>query len=228
MEHNDNSCQDIRVTARELRNSQRSTHHTPDPLEIHIWPVLHALFNGINTIPTHRRIDISFKTQLTSSVTSDLKMQTVSHNTQLPYREAKEHSTATAIDDISSALQRFPAELLVRTAAALRRAEDLQNIRLGSRAFSKAATTVLQSRFVRLHLMPIRTSMDRFTSLTMNTLIAPKILQLVVIYSPPLATTVSSECAMIGKSFDMSEHNVKDIVSEFNATCAYSEFNTEA
>jgi hypothetical protein len=155
-------------------------------------------------------------------------MQTVSHNIQLPYREAKRHSTATAIGDVTSALQRFPAELLVKTAAALGRAEDLQSLRLVSRAFSKSATTFLQSRFVRLHLMPTRTSMDRFTSLTMNALIAPKILQLVVIYYPPLATTVSSECAMIGESFGMSEHDVKDIVSEFNDTCAYSEFDTDA
>jgi hypothetical protein len=155
-------------------------------------------------------------------------METVSHNVQLPYREAREHATTTAIDDVTSALQRFPPELLVRTAKAIHRAKDLQNLRLVSTAFSKAATTVLQLRFVRLHLMPTRTSMDRFTSLTMNNLIAPKILQLVVIYSPPLASTVSSECAMIGESFGMSEQNVKDIVSEFNDTCAYSEFATDA
>jgi hypothetical protein len=117
---------------------------------------------------------------------------------QLPYREARAHATMTVTDDSMSALQRFPAESLVRTAAALGRTGDLQNLRLVNRAFSKAATTVLQLRFVRLHLMPTRTSMDRFTSLTMNNLIAPKILQLVVIYSPPLTNTVSSECAMIG------------------------------
>jgi hypothetical protein len=168
-----------------------------------------------------------FRTYLSSTLAPNRIMETVSHNVQLPYRGVGAHPTVTAVNNLTSALQRFPAELLVRTAEVLDRAEDLQNLRLINRAFSKAATTVLQSRFVRLYLMPTRPSMARFTSLTMHDLIAPKILQVVVIYMPLIESSITSQCARVGETYDMPEQNVRNIVSEFNDMCSSRDVVTD-
>lgn len=75
----------------------------------------------------------------------------------------------------SSAPTMLPAELLLEFARNTEDVEDLQRLRLVSRAFSHAATTALQERFTQIYILPLQSSMARFTRLTVNPLIEPKI-----------------------------------------------------
>lgn len=128
-----------------------------------------------------------------------------------------------------SKLEDLPAELLLKAISFLDQAEDLQNVRLVNKAFSKVGTIELQDRFVRLHVSPTKTSVARFTKLTVNTLIAPKITQLVVLYSSPYATPApSSACVSASKNYDLSWPMCKEIISEYNDNCFSPTLVTDA
>ena len=61
--------------------------------------------------------------------------------------------------------------------------------------------------------------MNRFTKLTRNKLIAPKITQIVVLYRPPYASRITSACRVIADYYGMPRQTLKDIVSEYNDMC---------
>lgn len=61
--------------------------------------------------------------------------------------------------------------------------------------------------------------MHRFTKLTQNKLIAPKITQIVVLYRPPYAPPIPSACWTIAKRYGMPKEKVKEVVSEYNGMC---------
>ena len=111
----------------------------------------------------------------------------------------------------------FPAELLLLIARYAEDTEDLQHLRLVSRAFSHAATTALQDRFTRIYILPLQSSMARFTKLTMNPLIGPKIRHVNVIYGPPVpAFDIPRACLDVALHYGMRLQDVKDIMSEYN------------
>lgn len=117
----------------------------------------------------------------------------------------------------SPAPRDLPPELLLEIAQNIEDAEDLQRLRLVSRAYSHAATTALQDRFTDVYILPLRSSMARFTKLTKNSLIGPKILQVNVIYGLPVAAyEVPPACMDIALRYGMQLQCAKDIVSEFN------------
>lgn len=122
----------------------------------------------------------------------------------------------------------LPPELLLKMAALIDVALDLQNLRLVNRAFSKAATTVLQDRSSRIYLLPTRPSMARFTKLTRNELIGPKITQIVVFYRPPYASPAPSACRAIAEHYGMPRQKVREIVSEYNDMCVGTSYATNA
>lgn len=117
--------------------------------------------------------------------------------------------------------QLLPPELLLRATSLLDQTEDLQNVRLVNRAFSRAATTVLQERFFRLHVVPTRTSVSRFLRLTSNALIASNITELVILYRPPFASSaVPPAMVAASKDYDLPSWPMcKEILSEFNDNC---------
>jgi hypothetical protein len=144
-------------------------------------------------------------------------MDTSPHDVQLPLRS---RTRTTAVDGHtfhSSSHIIFPAELLLLIARYAEDTEDLQHLRLVSRAFSHAATTALQDRFTRIYILPLQSSMARFTKLTMNPLIGPKIRHVSVIYGPPVpAFDIPRACLDVGLHYTMRLQDVKDIMSEYN------------
>jgi hypothetical protein len=111
----------------------------------------------------------------------------------------------------------FPAELLLEIARNIEDTEDLQRLRLVSRAFSHAATTALQDRFTQIFILPLQSSMARFTKLTMNPLIGPKIRYVNVIYGQPVpALDIPPTCLNIAVRYEMQLQSMKDIMSEYN------------
>lgn len=125
---------------------------------------------------------------------------------------------ATAEDTSSSPTPVvFAAELLLVVARFTEDTEDLQRLRLVSRAFSHAATTALQDRFTRIFILPLQSSMARFTKLTKHPLIGPRIRRVDVIYGPPIAAFgIPRACLDIALHYGMRLQEVKDIVSEYN------------
>jgi hypothetical protein len=133
------------------------------------------------------------------------------------------------MENSPSTSQLLPPELLLKIATFVDVAVDLQNLRLVDRAFSKAATTVLQDGFDKIYLLPTRPSMARFTKLTRNTLIAPKITQLVVLYRPPyVSPKVPPACRAIAGRYAMPRQRAKEIVSEHNDMCVDTSYATDA
>ena len=143
------------------------------------------------------------------------------HDVQLPLRSRTRTQVVTEHSSTSSASDNFPAEILLLIARYTEDTEDLQHLRLVSRAFSHAATTALQDRFTRIYILPLQSSMARFTRLTKNPLIGPKLRHVSVIYGPPLAAfDIPRAC------FDVALHyglrlqdvlqDVRDIMSEYN------------
>lgn len=146
-------------------------------------------------------------------------MAEASNKLKLAHRGLKEQLTVITTENSPSSPQMLPPELLLKIATFIDSAVDLQNLRLVNRAFSKAATTILQNGCARIYLLPTRPSMNRFTKLTQNKLIAPKITQIVVLYRPPYASPVPSACWAIAKRYGMPKEKVKEIVSEYNGMC---------
>ncbi|GAB7324195.1 hypothetical protein MBLNU13_g07558t2 [Cladosporium sp. NU13] len=146
-------------------------------------------------------------------------MATDSHKVQLAHWGPRERLPVTTMEDSTPLPQLPPPELLLKIAAFVDVAVDLQNLRLVNRAFSKAATTVLQHGPSRIYLLPTRPSMDRFTKLTQNNLIAPKITQIAVLYRPPYASRIRSACQAIAEHYGIPQHTLNDIVSEYNDMC---------
>lgn len=180
---------------------------------------MHDFFNYavfLFNVPTYQRLSQD-PVKLTSLSTST--MATAAHAVESLHHGWRQHAPSVTGEISSSALKSLAAELLVEVAKSLDEAEDLQNLRLANRAFSKAATTACQDRFVRIHLLPTRPSMARFLRLATNNLIAAKILQIVVIYAPPFTTTVMPTCQRIGKLYGIPWNKLKNIVSEFNDMC---------
>ena len=155
-------------------------------------------------------------------------MAGASHDVQLAYRTPKEQILVTTMDKSPSSPQLLPPELLLKVATFIDLVEDLQNLRLVNRAFSKAATTILQDGCPRIYLLPTRPSINRFTKLTQNKLIAPKITQVVVLYRPPYASPGSSACQGVAEHYGMPREKVKEIVSEYNDMCIGSSYATDA
>lgn len=141
-------------------------------------------------------------------------MATAPHSVQLPHRGPRQHTPTTTVTNSPTKPRLLQPELLLKIATFCDRTVDLQNLRLVNRAFSKAATTTLQDRFVRIYLSPTRTSVARFSKLAQNALIAPKIKEVVVLYRPPYASTVSPSCQTIAEQYGMPWQKGNDIVSE--------------
>jgi hypothetical protein len=117
----------------------------------------------------------------------------------------------------SPAPKDLPPELLLEIAQNIDDTEDLQRLRLVSRAFSNAATTALQDRFTNIYILPLQSSMARFTRLTKNPLIGPKIRHVNVMYGPPVAASdVPRACLDLALPYGMQLQSVKDIISEYN------------
>lgn len=143
-------------------------------------------------------------------------MAGASHEVQLAHRARKEQILVTTMETSPSSPQLLPPELLLKIATFVDLVVDLQRLRLVDRAFSKAATTILQDGCPRTYLLPTRPSMNRFTKLTQNKLIAPKTTQFVVLYRPPYASPGSSACQGVAEHYGMPREKVKEIVSEYN------------
>jgi hypothetical protein len=119
--------------------------------------------------------------------------------------------------DCSSAPRIFPAEILLLIARYTEDTEDLQRLRLVSRAFSHAATSAFQDRFTRIYILPLQPSMAGFIKLTSNPLIGPKIRRVNVGYGPPVAIFDSPRaCLDIALHYGMWQQDVKDIMLEYN------------
>ena len=156
-------------------------------------------------------------------------MAPISHEVELACRGPSKPPPTITMDDSSSLPQLLPPELLLKTATFIDLAEDLQNLRLVDRAFSKAATTALQDRYYRVYLLPTRPSMDRFSKLTRNKLVAFGITEIVVLYTPPYAPVVlPPACQAIAAHHDMPWQTVTDIVSEYNDMCVVPVDATDA
>jgi hypothetical protein len=156
-------------------------------------------------------------------------MAAASHEIQLAHRSPREQLPVVTMETSSSSPQLLPPELLLKIATFIDVAVDLQNLRLVNRAFSKAATTVLQDGSDRIYLLPTRPSMARFTKLTQNTLIAPKITQVVVLYRPPYTSSkVLPACQAIAEQYAMPQPRVKEIISEYNDMCVNTSYATDA
>ena len=123
--------------------------------------------------------------------------------------------------------QLLAPELLLNIATFVDTAVDLQNLRLVNRAFSKAATTVLRNGSEMIYLLPTRPSMNRFTKLTQNKLIAPKIKAIVVLYRPPYASPIPSQCQAIAERYSMPQQKIEAIVSEYNDMCVDTSYATD-
>lgn len=136
-------------------------------------------------------------------------MDTSAHDVQLPHRPRTRTTTVAGHTLI------FPAELLLLVARYIEKTVDLQHLRLVSRAFSHAATTALQDRFTRIYILPLQSSMARFTELTNNPLIGPKIRYVNVVYGPPLAAFIIPRvCLDVALHYGMRLQDVKDILSK--------------
>lgn len=155
-------------------------------------------------------------------------MATDSHKVQLAHWGPRERLPVTTMEDSTPLPQLPPPELLLKIAAFVDVAVDLQNLRLVNRAFSKATTTVLQHGPSRIYLLPTRPSMDRFTKLTQNNLIAPKITQIAVLYRPPYASRIRSACQAIAEHYGIPQHTLNDIVSEYNDVCVGTTHATDS
>lgn len=155
-------------------------------------------------------------------------MASSSHEVSLAHSGPREHLPVTTINNSSSSPKLLPLELLLKIATLIETAEDLQSLRLVDRAFSKVATTVLQDGSDRIYLLPTKSSMARFTKLTRNTLIAPRITQIVVLYRPPYASPITPECRAIAEQYAMPSQKVEEIVSEYNDTCINTSCATDA
>lgn len=139
------------------------------------------------------------------------------HDTQLPLRPQIKEGGTIEIFGSSSTPSIFPAELLLSIARYTEDTEDLQSLRLVSRAFSHAATTALHDRFTRIFVLPLQSSMARFTRLTENPLIGPKIRRVIVIYGPPItAFDFPRACLGVDMHYGMKLQNLKDIMSDYN------------
>lgn len=79
----------------------------------------------------------------------------------------------------------------------------------------------------RIYLLPTRSSMNWFTKLTRNILIAPKITQIAVLYRPPYASLISSACRAIAEDYGMPRQTIKKIVSEYNDMCVDTSYATD-
>jgi hypothetical protein len=156
-------------------------------------------------------------------------MAALSHQVQLVHRGPREAPAATSTENSSSSPQLLPPELLLKTATFIDEAEDLQNLRLASRAFSKAATTALQDRYYRIYLLLTRPSMARFSKFTRNRLVALGITQIVVLYRPPYAPVILPPgCQAIAEYYDIPWQRVEDIVSEYKDMCVDPANGTDA
>lgn len=131
------------------------------------------------------------------------------------------------MQNYASLPQLLAPELLLKIATFIDTAVDLQNLRLVDRAFSKAATTVLQDDSDMVYLLPTRPSMNRFTKLTQNKLIAPKIRAIEVLYRPPCASPITSECQAIAERYGMPRQKLEAIVSEYNDMCVDTSYATD-
>jgi hypothetical protein len=139
------------------------------------------------------------------------------HDIRLPLRPRTVTEAIAEHSTHSSAPRIFRAELLVLVARYTENTKDLQRLRLVSRAFSHAATTALQDRFTRIYILPLQSSMARFTKLTKHPLIGPKIRQVNVVYGPPVRVfDIPSACLNIALHYGMKLQSVKDIVLEYN------------
>lgn len=151
------------------------------------------------------------------------------HKVELALRSPTTQLPVITSGNSPSTSQLLPPELLLKIATFVDEAVDLQNLRLVDRAFSKAATTVLQDGINRIYLLPTRPSMARFNKLTRNTLIAPKITQLVVLYRPPYTSPkVPPACRAIAGRYAMPRQRVKEIVPEYNDMCVDTSYATNA
>jgi hypothetical protein len=143
-----------------------------------------------------------------------LTMAVPPHDVRLPLRPRTRREAIAEHSIHSSTPRIFPAELLLLVARYTKDTKDLQRLRLVSRAFSHAATTALQDRFTRIYILPLQSSMARFTKLTKNPLIGPKIRQVNVIYGPPVAALdIPSACLDIALHYGIKLQSVKDIMS---------------
>lgn len=147
---------------------------------------------------------------------------------QITHRDPGEQTPVTTMENPPSAFQLLPPELLLKMVTFVDVAVDLQNLRLVNRAFSKAVTTVLQDRSFRIYLLPTRPSMDRFTKLTQDSLIAPKIIQAVILYRPPYACPVPPTCRAIAERYGMPRQKVREIVYGFALLVVLANFLYDA
>jgi len=136
------------------------------------------------------RLGRGLQVHISTSI-STLPMAASPHNVEFPLRQRTREAIVTTRNS-PPAPGIFPSELLLLIARCTEDTEDLQRLRLVSRAFNRAATTALQDRFTRIYIMPLQSSLARFTRLTMNPLIGPKISRVNVIYEPPTICHVNA------------------------------------
>lgn len=219
----------VRVTACTTYGSELSTHYAPKRRVITHINNLARLCRPQHSPsfpPTHQQYFRGPNSGLRQQ--SLFRMPKNSHIVPLAYRGPGEQRPVTTMENSPTASQLLPPELLLKIAELIGVAVDLQNLRLVNRAFSKAATTVLQDGSSRIYLLPTRPSMTRFTKITQNKLIAPEITQVIILYRPPYASPAPPACRAIAENYGMPRQKVEEMVSEYNDMCVDTSYATDA